>query len=265
MKQVIKAAMIVMTAFVGFTSCKKEAVESNANNERVPAETGQTASFILARNLVKKGTDSLVYNAGGTLTKVIYSPIRYVSYQKSGNKLTASTYENNQLYSKEVYKLENGRVTESVFTSYEYNIGISKTWWYDYDNKGRLTEKYNKDNTAERIKYSWSDPATLHEIKFFSADDKLVTVVNFQRHGKADKLKLNPVRSGLDPYLKIFGVPCNILATGETITYPLAPAYNFTESFVYTYDREGYPMKMDIYKLAANWELTGTQNFSYVN
>jgi hypothetical protein len=263
MKNLFQSAMIIITAALAITSCSKEAIQSNAEAMHGPGEGGRTGNLIVAKNLIKKGTDSLVYNAGGTLTKVIYSPNKYVTYQRSVNKITASTFEDNIKRIEEVYTLSNGRAIQSIRTTYSSNIGVSKTWLYDYDKQGHLTEKYNKNNTTERMIFDWYGQDLLDKVIFYNASNQIVTQLQFQRQGQADKIKINSARSSLDPYLQIFGVPCSVLATNEIMTYPTGLASNFTEVYYYTYDREGYPTKMDIYDPHNNWSLIGTEFFKY--
>jgi len=280
MKSLFQSTVIVMIVVAGLTACKKEGVQPNDSiSPEIAAGSGNQIeaarfNFKEARNLVKKGTDSLVYNAGGTLTKVIYSPVKYVTYVKSGNTLTASTFENNVLKLKVEYTITSGRTTQSKHTSYESNVGVTKTWWYDYSVDGLLSEKYNKDNTAERIKFVWYGPNNLSQAKFYSAANQHIATLQFQRGGQgpADKLQINSVRTTLDPYLKIFGVQCTTVSAGENMTYFLSPASSFKENHVFTYDRDGYPTKVNVYDATndpgydpANWTLKYTHTFSYSN
>ena len=263
MKKLFQPAVIALIVIAQLTACKKEGIPETDSTMR-QNEPSPAVSFNLARNLIKKGTDSLVYNAGGTLIKAIYSPIKYVSYQKSGNILTASTFENNVIKLKVEYTINNGRTTQSKHTSYESNVAVSKTWLYDYNADGRLTEKYNKDNSAERVKFVWIGTDNLAQIKWYSAANQHIATLQFTRNAQVDKLKINSVRSGLDPYLKIFGVQSGIMSTGENMSYPLSPASDFKESHTYTYDRDGYPVKVDVYD-ATNWILKYSHKFSYNN
>jgi hypothetical protein len=264
MKQFIQPAVIAMIVVAGFSSCKKETVQDavpTSNTETMEARPG---TLTPARNLVKKGTDSLVYNAGGTLTKVIYNADKYVSYVKSGNMLTASTFEGNVLKSKVEYTINNGRATQSKHTSYESTVAVTKTWIYLYNNEGRLYQKYNKNNSSERMNFLWVGADNLTKIKWYSPNDEHIATLQFTRNAIPDKLKINSVRSTLDPYLKIFGVPCGILSTGEGMSYTLSPASNFSESFTFSFDRDGYPVKVDIFD-PSTWTLKSTQLFGYSN
>ncbi|MGB8195189.1 MAG: hypothetical protein WCF67_24850 [Chitinophagaceae bacterium] len=265
MKSLFQSAVIAIIVVAGLTSCKKETIQPGNSNTVTPEVEAGLPVFNVARNLVKKGTDSLVYNAGGTLTKVIYNPSKYVTYQKSGNILTASTFENNALKLEVKYTLDNGRTIKSVHTSWESNVGVSKTWLYDYDNDNRLTEKYNKDNHAERVLFSWQYPGNLGKIRWYSAANQHVATLQFEYNTtQDDKVKLNSVRSGLDPYLTIFGAHKQTMVTGEVMTYLLSPASNFKESHTHTYDRDGYPVKLYIYD-PTDWTLKSTLTYSYSN
>ena len=263
MKRLFQPAVIAMIVVVGLTACKKESIQP-ADSTIPEIVAGSSLNFNLARNLVKKGTDSLVYNAGGTLIKVIYSPSKFVSYQKSGNILTASSFENNVLKLKVEYTLDNGRTIQSKHTSYESNVGVSKTWLYDYNNDGKLIEKYNKDNSAERMKFVWVGPDNLAQVKFYSAANQHLATLQFTRHNQVDKIKINSPRSSLDPYLKIFGIQCGNMSTGEDMTYLMSPGSDFKESHTFTYDRNGYPVKVDVYD-PTNWTHKYTHTFSYNN
>jgi hypothetical protein len=280
MKSLFQLTAIVLIVVAGLTSCKKEGFQSKDSiNAAIAAGSSNQLeaarfNFKEARNLIKKGTDSLVYNAGGTLTKVIYSPTKYVTYVKSGNVLTASTFENNVLKLKVEYTISSGRTTQSKHTSYASNVGVTKTWWYDYNANGLLQEKYNKDNTAERIKFVWIGANNLSQVKFYSAADQHLSTLQFQRGGlgQADKLQINSVRTTLDPYLKIFGVQCTTVSGGEHVTYFLSPESSFKENHIFSYDREGYPTKVNVYDATndsgsdpANWTLKYTHTFSYSN
>jgi hypothetical protein len=263
MKKLFQNAVIVTVAVTSFTACKKEYVQPAEASSR---QVDQERSLILspARNLTRKGTDSLIYNSGGALTQVIYSPSKYVTYLKSGNILTAKTFENNVLKLKVEYTISNGRTTQSKHTSYESSVGVIKTWLYDYNNDGRLVEKYNKDNSAERIQFIWVGLDNLAQIKWYSGANQHIATLQFTRSQQVDKIKINSNRSSLDPYLKIFGVPCGILSTGEGMSYPLSPASNFQESHTFDYDRNGYPVKLDVFD-PATWTLKYTQTFAYSN
>ncbi|HEY0677486.1 MAG TPA: hypothetical protein VGD17_04335 [Chitinophagaceae bacterium] len=265
MKSLFQPAVIAMIVVAGLASCKKEGIQPNDSTITPPeVEAGRSVNLNVAHNLVRKGTDSLVYNAGGTLTKVIYSPSVFVSYQKSGNILTASKFENNVLKAKVEYTLVNGRTSQSKHTSYESNVAVTKTWLYDYNADNRLIQKYNKDNSTERINFVWIGQDNLAVIKWFNGSNQQTAALQFTRNAQADKIKINSTRSGLDPYLKIFGTPCGIMSTGEDMTYPLSPASNFKESHSFTYDRDGYPVKVSVYD-PTNWTLKYTQTFAYSN
>lgn len=263
MKKLFQPAVMVMIVAAGLTACSKENIQPAASTTP-EMEAGHSLKLGVARNLVKKGTDSLVYNAGGTLTKVIYSPTKYVSYLKSGNLLTASTFENNVLKLTVEYTLSNGRTIQSKHTSWESNVGVSKTWLYDYNNDGGLDEKYNKNNSAERMRFYWVGPNNLHSIKFYTPANVHVATLQYTRHTVVDKIKINSPRSSLDPYLKIFGVQCPVMSTGEDMIYPLSPGSNFKESHTYTFDRNGYPVKVDVYD-PSNWSFKYAHTFSYNN
>jgi hypothetical protein len=268
MKKLFQPAIFVMSVVIGLSACKKENVQpTDSTAPSMEASTSLNSNGLtlnVARNLVKKGTDSLIYNQGGTLTKVINSPVKYVTYQKAGNVITALTFESNVLRLKVEYTLANGRTTKSVHTSYQSNIGVSKTWLYDYNSDGLLIEKYNKDNTKERFKFVWYSETNLSQVKFYSGNDQHISTLQFQRggQGQADKLRINSVRTGLDPYLKVFGVQCTTVSNGESMTYPNSPNSNFSESHTFTYDRDGYPTKLDVYD-SSNWTLKYTHNYLY--
>lgn len=266
MKSFFKPAVIAMIIVAGLTSCKKNNIEP-ASAAAVPeVEAGGYINPNVARKLVRKGTDSLVYNADGSLAKVIYSPAKYVSYSKSGNILTALTFESNVLKLKVEYTLDNGRTIKSVHTSYESNVGVSKTWLYDYDNNnGRIHQKYNKDNHAERMNFNWVGQDNLHSVDFYSAANVHVATLQFTRNQLVDMLKLNSPRSSLDPYLKIFGTRCGTLSTNEDMEYPLSPGSNFKEAHTFTFDREGYPTKVEVRDPENNWQLKYTHTFAYKN
>jgi hypothetical protein len=265
MKSLFQPAVIAIIIVAGLTSCKKDTIQSGNSTTAPEVESGIRANFEAARLLVKKGTDSLVYNAGGTLTKVIYSPSKYVTYQKSGNTLTAKTFENNALKSEVEYTLQNGRTIKSVHTSWASNVGVSKTWLYDYDNKNRLEQQYNKDNHTERINFNWVYPGNLNKIDWFSAANQHTGTLQFEYNTtQEDKLKLNSKRSGFDPYLAIFGATNVQMITGEVMSYPLSPASNFKESHTHTYDRDGYPVKLSVYD-PTDWSLKFTLNYAYKN
>ena len=280
MKSLFQSTVIVFIVAAGLTACNKEGIQSNdSTTPEIAARSGnqdEAARLILreARNLVKKGTDSLVYTPGGALSKVIYSPTKYVTYVKVGKILTASTFENNVLKLKVEYTITSGRTTQSKHTSYASNVGVTKTWWYDYSVDGLLQEKYNKDNTAERIKFVWHEAKNLSLVKFYSAADQHLSTLQFQRGGlgQADKLQINSVRTTLDPYLKIFGVQCTTVSGGEHVTYFLSPGSSFKENHIFSYDRDGYPTKVNVYDATndsgsdpANWTLKYTHIFSYSN
>lgn len=267
MKSLFQPAVIAIIIVAGLTACKKDNVQpANAGLATQEIQSGGVINPNITRKLVKKGTDSLVYNADGTLAKVIYTPFKYVSYQKSGNILTASTFENNILRLQVEYTLDNGRTTKSVHTSWESTVGVSKTWLYDYDdNTGRLTQKYNKDNWTERINFIWAGQDNLAAIKWYSAANQHTATLQFGRNQLVDHLKINSPRSSLDPYLKIFGTRCGILSTGENMSFPLSPGSDFKESHTFTFDRDGYPVKVDVRDPENNWALKYTHSFSYMN
>jgi hypothetical protein len=262
MKKLIQPAALVLMVAAGLTACKKENIQ--VNEPATPEVHALNLNLPAARLLVKKGTDSILYSAGGTVTKVIYSPTKFVSYLKSGNILTASTFESNVLKSKIEYTITNGRTTQSKHTSYESNVAVSKTWLYDYNNDGRLVEKYNKDNHNERIKFVWVGLENFAQVKWYSAANQLIAILQFTRNTQVDKIKINSPRSSLDPYLKIFGVQSSIMSTGEDMTYTLSPGSNFKESFTFTYDRDGYPVKVNVYD-PTDWSFKYSHTFSYNN
>jgi hypothetical protein len=265
MKSLFQPAVIAMIVVVGLTSCKKESMQPAESTVAPEIGTQSVINPNITRQLQRKGTDSLVYNADGSLAKVIYSPTKYVAYSKSGNVLTAKTFESNVLKLQVDYTLNNGRTTKSVHTSWQSNVGVSKTWLYDYDNNGRISQKYNKDNWTERINFNWIGADNLHNIQWYSGSNQHVATLLFTRNQLVDKIKINSPRSSLDPYLKVFGTRCGTLSTGEDMVYPLSPASNFKESHTFTFDRDGYPVKVEVRDPENNWQLKYTHTFSYVN
>jgi hypothetical protein len=266
MKSFFQPAVIAIIVVAGLTACKKDNIQPSTVN--VPEVQGDVINpnINVARKLVRKGTDSLVYNADGSLAKVIYSPTKYVAYSKSGNILTAKTFESNVLKLQVDYTLENGRTVKSVHTSWESNVGVSKTWLYDYNqNNGRLEQKYNKNNYTERINFKWIGMDNLRAIEWYSANNVLLATLHFTRNEIVDKIKINSPRSSLDPYLKVFGTRCGILSTNEDMEYHLSPGSNFKEAHTFTFDRDGYPVKVSVTDPENNWALKYTHTFAYKN
>lgn len=265
MKSLFQPAVIAMIVVAGLTSCKKDSMQPAESTLAPEVEADGLINPSVARKLQRRGTDSLVYNADGSLAKVIYSPTKYVAYSKSGNILTAKTFESNVLKLQVEYTLDNGRTTKSVHTSWESNVGVSKTWLYDYNNDGRIIEKYNKNNWTERMTFHWVGDENLHSVKWYNGNNQHMATLIFTRHQLVDKVRTNSPRSTLDPYLKVFGHRSNILSTGEDMVYPLSPNSDFKESHTFTFDREGYPVKVDVRDPENNWQLKYTHTFSYVN
>ena len=264
MKKVFRSFVILSTVVTGFTACKKDVLEK----ENVPAAdvaaTGQFINPNMAPKLVKKGSDSLIYNQDGSLlSKVLHSATSYTDYTTSSNEITSNYYENNSLRRKVVYKLDNsGKVTQSILTSYEYNIGVTKTFNYIYDGKNQLIKKYNKDAPNERSDFFWGKIGHLSHITWYNANNVETYKVEYSYSLKDDKLKMFSQRTGLDVYLKIFGARPNKLVSSEGVYYPSSPGNNIHETHGFELNRDGYPTKFYRYKTSP-WTFIESQTYLY--
>jgi hypothetical protein len=107
--------------------------------------------------------------------------------------------------------LQNDRVVESEEHKYSYpapNVTIHDQKWFkvDYDAEGHLKKKYNKYKTYERANFSWGRDGNLVTVYFHGESNETLQHIWYGRSIETGKLQLPPVRSGLDPYLKIFGI-----------------------------------------------------------
>ena len=218
MKKIIKPFLSIAVVALSLTACKKDIASDSANKEQMPTQPGEEVQSMNARiggysnTLTKYDKDSLIYANDGRLAKVQHSVNSFTQYTYGFNFITAKTFEGNELRKKIVYELDlqNNRVVESEEHKYSYpapNVTIHDQKWFkfEYDAEGHLKKKYNKYKTYERTNFSWGADGNLVTIYFHDQYNEILQHIWYGRSIELDKLQMQPVRSGLDPHLKIFG------------------------------------------------------------
>jgi YD repeat-containing protein len=270
MKRFLGSSLIIVLVAISLASCKKDINEQAAN----PALTSDARASLrgtlnpnLALRLTKRGNDSLIYNADGSLAKVLKSPNQYITYEKSGNKLITKKYTGNTLQEKVQYVLDpsNGKAFTSEHTVYGFNLPKVTHWAYEYDNAGRLVKKFNNAVNAERYEFKWNPVINVLDwVHYYNMANEKVKSASFTYNDVQDKVKAWSDRVEVDSYLKIFGTSPSKLISWESVIYPNNPAANVAEHFEYTMNRSGYPMYYLISQ-GYNDEPYGKVSFSYSN
>ena len=124
-----------------------------------------------------------------------------------------------------------------------------------YGQLGHLKEKFNKYNPKQHWNFSWAPTGNLASIYFYDENNNFLYRLHFTHVAYADKLKLNPVRSNLDPYLRIFGKG-SVSMTSHEIRYPAGSnTPDMSENFMYVLDADGYPTNCTVVSLLTNRRL----------
>ena len=267
MKKFAQSLLLIVTAAASFTACKKEAGQPETATP--PAMEAQTSRdnftpIEAAPKLVKKGGDSLVYNADGSLQKVIRSASEFTSYTKLGNLLTAVYFFNNVFVGKIEYTLDaTGRATEAKHIGFASNNGSSPVFVYQYDASNRLTKCYNKLNPTVYSKFIWAASSKqLNQVKWYNGGNYESSAIYFTYKPEADYLKTWSKRTGLDSYLNIFGSrPAKMIASEDLQNYD-NPALSKHEYSSYNYNSDGYPVKQEVHTFGT-WAHVATIEYKY--
>jgi YD repeat-containing protein len=274
MKKIINSLLLIASVSSLMTACKKENLTSNENQpEAAPSaiSNGRGGGVIANQKtytLTRRGNDSLVYLRDGRLGKVINSATKYVQYSYGGNTINTKTFENNVLQEETTYQLDSntGRTIESTKKAYSYySLGTVVTTTihkYTYDGSGRLTSKYNKNKPNER--YDYYQGSDSYMIEVYSSNNSRVYTHDYTIVNKVlNKLKLNPEKSGLDIYLKIFGTVSKYINTSQATLQESTHTWIFAENLEYTYNADGYPTQF-IRKDLVNGAPPKTEIFNYI-
>jgi hypothetical protein len=261
MKKILSSLFFIGSAAALFTSCKKDQFAKPADTMPETVAATSTAStngkFLPAAptyTLTRRDKDSVVYYNDGRLAKVLNGSASYVQYNYGFNTVIAKEYTlpNNQLKKEMVYQIDPqlGRVYEAKSTVYSYNnngvIVITKTLKYDYNPDGHIKKQYNIDKPLERSLFSWGDDGDITAVYFFNDKGAQYAIVQFPTLPAEDKLKLQPKRSQLDPYLKIFGKGFRHMIGRELVhTDPNLPPIT-DEILSYSYNTDGYPVSCTV-------------------
>ncbi len=275
MKKLINSLLLIASASLLMVACKKESIAPNENDlTAVPsAASDQRGSGGLIASqqtykLTRKGADTLIYNRDGRLGKVMKDPANYTVYTYGINSITAKRYMNNTLWDEVFYKLEpgTGRATESTRKQYLTVGNINNITYsgevYVYDATGRLTSKYNMNKPKERFVYTQAGDNFTVDV--YAADDTYKYSHYYPMSAKvSNKLKLNPEKSGLDVYLKIFGTVSKYIPSGQLTMDIATQTWISTENHNYTFNTDGYPTQL-IRKDVLNSAAPITETFAYI-
>jgi hypothetical protein len=176
-------------------------------------------------------------------------PANYTVYTYGINSIRAKRYMSNTLWDEVFYILDpnTGRAIESTRKQYlwlgnDVNITYSGEV-YVYDATGRLTSKYNKNKPKERFVYVQANDNFTVDV--YTADDTYKYSHYHMLGLKVEnKLKLNPEKSGLDVYLKIFGTVSKYLPNGQHTMDIATLKWISAENHEYTFNADGYPTKL---------------------
>lgn len=252
MKKSITTIASFVLVIAAFTSCKKEASDQpvNAINANSAIAPGSIVP-VLPHQLTKRGSDTIIYDAGARVSKV-QDEYRRTEYTYGVNTVNTKTYDKqNRLDDDVTYKLDpaTGRAIESSHTHYaHYSMGdvtdvLNLT--YQYDANGRLVKKINKDKPLERDSLTYSANGRLSSMMIYASTGSFSARIDFNYEFTAgtaitDRIKLNPEYMSLDIYLKIFGKFSDALVVEYTTT---GSHRNKTadEWHQYTMNANGYP------------------------
>ena len=256
MKKLKHSLLLIAAASSLMIACKKESLRPNENDltatpsaaANQKSEAGLIASSQTYK-LNRKGADTLIYNKDGRLGKVMKDPANYTVYTYGINSIIAKRYMSNTLWDEVFYVLDpsTGRAMESTRKQYlwlgnDVNITYSGEV-YVYDPTGRLTSKYNKNKPKERFVYVQANDNFTVDV--YAADDTYKYSHYYPLGTKVEnKLKLNPEKSGLDVYLKIFGTVSKYLPSSQLTMDIATLKWISGENHEYTFNADGYPTKL---------------------
>jgi hypothetical protein len=256
MKKLNHSLLLIAAASSLMVACKKETFTPNENDLTASPSAasnqkndGALIASAQTYKLTRKGGDSLIYNRDGRLGKVMKDPANYTVYTYGINSIRAKRYMSNTLWDEVFYILDpnTGRAIESTRKQYlwlgnDVNITYSGEV-YVYDATGRLTSKYNKNKPKERFVYLQENDD--FKVDVYTADDTYKYRHLYPSSTKVEnKLKLNPEKSGLDVYLKIFGTVSKYLPSAQLTLDIATLKWISNESHQYTFNAEGYPTKL---------------------
>jgi hypothetical protein len=256
MKKLNHSLLLIAAASSLMVACKKETLTPNENDLTTTpsaASNQKSDGALIASSqtykLNRKGIDTLIYNRDGRLGKVMKDPANYTVYTYGINSIRAKRYMSNTLWDEIFYKLDpnTGRAMESTRKQYlwlgnDVNITYSGEV-YVYDATGRLTLKYNKNKPKERFVYVQANDNFTVDV--YAADDTYKYSHYYPLATKVEnKLKLNPEKSGLDVYLKIFGTVSKYLPPAQLTMDIATLKWISNESHEYTFNADGYPTKL---------------------
>jgi YD repeat-containing protein len=273
MKKIIHSLLLIASVSALMTACKKENLTPNENQiDTAPSaiSNGKGAGVIANQKtytLTRRGGDSLAYLRDGRLWKVINSATKYTQYSYGSSTINAKTFVNDVLQEETTYQLDaNGRAIESTKKAYSYyNLGTVITttiYKYTYDGSGRLTSKYNKNKPNERYDYYQGGDSFIIDV-YSSNNTHLYSHHHTIVNKVLNKLKLNPAKSSLDIYLKIFGTVSKYVTTSQSTMQMSTQTWISGESHEYTFNADSYPTQF-IRKDLLNGAPPKTEIFNYI-
>jgi hypothetical protein len=272
MKKVRNSFLLILAAVLTLASCKKEELTAptptTQPNEVAESRSGGGLVPAPVYTLTKHDNDSLTYYNDGRLAKVQHNAFTYTQYNYGFNTITAKTFSGNQLEKEVTYQIDaqTGRVFEShskAMTYYSIGNVVNEKWHkYEYDAEGHLKKKYNKYKPNERASFSWGEDGNLVTIYFRDEYNEILYHLRYTRAAETDKLKLQPQRSGLDPYLKIFGKGSKNMIVYEQRFQPGEQNPDIFEHFTHLYNADGYPTSCTVTNANTNKRID-SYSFSY--
>ncbi|WP_461092055.1 hypothetical protein [Spirosoma gilvum] len=284
--KMIAFAAVGLALSASLSSCNKNNVIDPMPQENRPSgvtpgnvttlDASPVVSVFKKYTLTKDGDATLSYDNDGRLTKVSYSPSKYIDYGYgfNGNVVIKTSYEGGKLVKQESYSLNsNGKCTHSHHKAFSYynqgTITTEDSYEYEYHTSGVVAgalKQCTNTKTLERWDFVYNSNhgiASIYYINDNGVNDWSVWF-NYQSltDGIDNKYKLNPSVKILDPYLKLFGDFHQIHLTPTEHHYKQGSNTPYASyGYKYTLNADGYPTKRET---ELNGQIIATRLYDYM-
>ena len=296
-------ASLCFSALNGLIACKPEtdvdAIPS-LPNEFAQQSTNGNRTPDKPHRLIKHGTNTLSYNPEGQLSRVTFSPTRFIDYTYQDSiRVFTSEYINNVLEEKVTYNIHhalgaggNGMWSPTdpetyfshypnqcylvVWVKYIHGVGAETTKQHSrlfrYNEKGMLWKVDDFGNSIDvyRSEITYDSNGDLAKVTEFTAGDVKMSETTYTYSGYRnsslvlnDYHTFNPDEFQVDPYVPVFGKYGSHLIQTKTRTsfFSIIPSYSYR--YQYTLDASGYVTNRDTYNVS-NSLLVQTTPYVYL-
>lgn len=272
-KTKLYAALAVLIAITGMTSCKKEAAETPKEDVSINAEKSKalqrTSSAIL---LSKAGNTTLTYLPNNKVSTVDYGNgnVKVYSYSSQFNVIiTDGYYAGKKIIQATYFMTAAGTPSKMNYKAFNSlgNVTIDAEYQFIYTN-GKLTEQKGIKGFSDKYLFKYDAKGRLEWLEQYNYNAVLVQKWNYKYGdyiGQAemtDKNLINPGGAFLDDYLKIYGVFSSDLVRIKK--WYKGGVLKSHHSFNYLLNNNGYPNQRKELDVLNNSQLLETIGYNYL-